>query len=427
MGIFNRAFAVLAAPFTERRDTTSTGDGTSIFHIGGGTDAGVAVTPELAMTHAAVWACVAAISDAFSTLPVHVKKQKDGSTAAGHAVHDLLHSNPNEYMTPAMFRGVMMVNALMHGRAVAVIERDEMGRATGLYPVPSRDVRVVRAGGLMRYHIRKGVVDTHTLRPDEVFDLVWMSADGVGAMGPIQMARNTIGLGLAVSKYASRFFANGGNVGGLIKTGSLSPDAVKQFLASWREKYVGSHNAFKLAALPNGMDFTPIGTDPEKGQMLDTRQHQVIEICRIFRVPPHKIQDLSRATWSNIEWMQIDWTQGTLLPWAVRWEQEADRKLLLERERSRLEVKFNLDSLLRADTESRYRSHRTGIESGILTVNEARRIENLPPVEGGDVALRPANTVPLTAPAQAPPPKTDENNDDSQKDPENEPESPAAA
>ena len=357
------------------------------------TDAGVGVTTDSAMTHAAVWACVTAVADAIATLPVHVLKQKDGSKAGDHQVHRLLHDQPNEYQTTASFRSTLLINALLHGRGIAVIERDELGRPTGLYPVPTPDVRVQRQGGDLSYTIRVGTAKAVTLRADQVFDITWMSLDGVSAMGPIQYAKNTVGLSLAVDRYAASYFSNGATVGGILNVGSMSPDATRLFTKSFKENYSGTKNAFKMAVLGAGMDFKPVGQSPEQGQMLDTRAAQVVEVCRIFRVPPHKVQDLGRATWGNLEWSQIAWAQDTLLPWTVRFEQEADRKLLLERERRRLEVRFNLDAVLRADTKTRYDAHRTGIEAGIITRNEARRMENLPPLPGGDVLLRPANTM----------------------------------
>lgn len=387
----------------------SAGDG-KIFSFGTANDAGVPVTQETALTHSTVWACVMAISNDFSTLPVHVIRRETGDKEQGHAVHRVMHTSPNEFMAPAVFRSAMMLNALLWGRGVAVIERDTMGRPIGLYPVPTKHVHVERVRGLVRYHVRPvdGTPWT-TLRPDEVFDLLWMSQDGVTAMGPIHYARHTVGLSLAVNRYASKFFANGGNVGGIIKTGGLTPDAVKQFVKGWKENYVGSDNAFKLAALPEGMDFTPIGTDPNKGQMLDTRKNQVLEICRIFGVPPHKVQDYSSMKWASIEHSQIEWAQSTLLHWAVRWEQEAERKLFLERERDLLDLSFNLDALLRADTESRYRTHEIAIRSG-WSVNERRALEGRPPVKDGDLILRPGNLVPLNhrAPEPAKQERTDE-------------------
>ncbi len=386
-----RAIADVVAPAEQRSAMVKP---SGLFLDSNSTDAGVHVTPDVALTHSAVWACVTAISEAFATLPVHVKKQKDGTKAGDHTVHRLLHEQPNDFMSPAVFRTAMMTNALLWGRAIAYIDRDAAGRPVGLYPVPSCDVRAERKGGLLAYHVRQNAVKWTQLRPDEVFDLLWMSGDGVNPLGPIQNARHTIGLSIALTRYAAKFFSNGGHLGGIINTGSMPADAAKEFLASWRAKYTGVANSFKLAALPAGMSYEAIGSDPEKGQLTDVRASQVIEVCRIFRVPPHKVHELGRATWSNIEHAAIQWVQDTLLPWAVRWEQEADRKLLLERERRRLEVKFNLDALLRADTATRYAAHRTGIESGILTQNEARRAENLPPLPGGDVLLRPANTMP---------------------------------
>ncbi|MEM7806493.1 MAG: phage portal protein [Planctomycetota bacterium] len=362
-------------------------------------DSGQTITADIALTHSAVMACVSAIAEAFATLPVHVRR--DGEKDKSHPVHRVLSRWPNEYMTPATYRTAVMFNALLYGRAIAVIEKDELGRPIGLYPVPSRDVRVDRVGGMVRYQVRSGS-GWIVLRPDEVLDVVWMTLDGVTPLGPLHYARHTVGLGLAATKYASKFFSNGGQLGGIVNTGAMKPDAVRSFLASWKAKYTGTDNAFRLAVLPGGMKYEETGVDPDKTQLTDVRREQVIEICRVFRVPPHKVMELGRATWSNIESQQISFVQDTLMPWAVRWEQEVERKLLLEREQDTVAVKFNIDALLRADTETRVRTARSAIESGLYTQNEGRAFLDMPPLPGGDVLLRPVNVTPSEPGAEPP-------------------------
>lgn len=394
MALLERLSAAAGAFFATRSKHTLKSDPAEAFGmIGTDNDAGVPASAEEAATHSVVMACVTAIAEAFATLPVHVKSQSTGETKSRHAAHRLLHVEPNPYQTPSGFRTTMMALALLRGRAVAVIERDETGRPTGIYP-HAGTVEVERVAEQLTYKLD---VDGRWVRmtPSQVLDLTWMSLDGgVTAVDPVRYARHTIGLSLAVNRYAARFFANGGNVGGILETGAMDERAVDKFVRSWAKKYSGAASAFKVAWLPGGMKYHRVAASPDEGQMLATRQHQVREICRIFRVPPHKVWDLADATWANIEQQQIEWAQGTLLPWAVRWEQEADRKLLLDRERGQLEVKFNLDALLRATTKERYETYQLGRQAGLLTANECRRRENLPPIEGGDTLLSPLNMTP---------------------------------
>jgi hypothetical protein len=180
---------------------------------------------------------------------------------------------------------------------------------------------------------------------------------------------------------------------------------MKEFAKKFREKYTGPENAWKVAVLESGMDYKPTTVDPEKSQALEQRVHQIREVCRIYRVPAHKVNDLERSTNNNIEHQAMEFVTDCLMPWVVKWEAECERKLFLEREKPELEVKLNLDALLRGDTKSRYEAHNLAIQAGFKTPNECRAAEGLPPIEGGDVLRFPLNTAPVgqPAPANAPP------------------------
>ena len=135
------------------------------------------------------------------------------------------------------------------------------------------------------------------------------------------------------------------------------------------------------------MQYKAISLPPEDSQILSTRQFGVNEIRRIFRVPPHMVQDLEHATFSNIEHQSIDFVVHTLTPWLVRFEQAIVKDLLLEEEKDTLFPKFNVDGLLRGDYQSRMQGYATGISNGFLSPNDCRRLENMDliPVEkGGD-------------------------------------------
>jgi HK97 family phage portal protein len=365
-----------------------------IFTAGGRSDAGVHVDELTALTASAVFACVNVISNAVASLPIHVKHKDEGTEQRDHPVYRLLHDSPNEFMTAATFREALMVNLLLWGNAYAYIERDELGNATALYPLRSAVTLPVRFnGGLLQYRTIVGT-SIRYLNPDQVFHVMGLTLDGITGLSPIAQARQSVGLSLALEKFAARFFSNGGNMGGILSTPPMKEEALTNFVASWKKNYTGPDNAFKVAFLPDGYKFTQTTTEPEKAQALEARINQVREIARIFRVPPHKIGDLERATFSNIEQQSIEFMQDTVQPWAVKWEQEANRKLFLEREKPSLEVRFNLDALLRADTAARYAAYNVGKQGGWLTTNEIRRREGLPPVEGGDTLLQPLNMGP---------------------------------
>ena len=142
-----------------------------------------------------------------------------------------------------------------------------------------------------------------------------------------------------------------------------------------------------MAVLEEGMKYHTIGIAPEDAQFLETRKYQVNEICRIFRVPPHLVGDLERATFSNIEHQSIEFVQHTIRPWLVRWEQAISRSLLDEKERLIYFAKFNVDGLMRGDYKSRMEGYAIGRQNGWLSINDIRRLEDMslvPAEKGGD-------------------------------------------
>lgn len=373
------------------------------FAGGGKSDAGVNVDEQTALTASSVFACVNVIANAVASLPVHVMGKDDATAQKNHPLYALLHDQPNEYMTAATFRECFMVNLLLWGHATAYIERDTMGVPIALYPLRSAVTRPVRfMGGDLKYRTIVGN-SIFYLTPDQVYHVVGLTFDGVSPISPIEQARQTVGLSLALERFAAKFFSNGGNVGGILTLPpGMKEDAILNFVASWKKNYGGPENSFKVAALPENYKFTPTTTEPEKAQALQARVNQVLEIARIFRVPPHKIGELSKATFSNIEHQSIEFQQDTVAPWVNKLEQEGNRKLLLEREKPTLEIKFDMDAMLRADTVARYSAYMQGRQGGWLSVNDIRRKEGLPPIPGGDIYLTPLNMVGVGAPSPAP-------------------------
>ncbi|MCL2299205.1 MAG: phage portal protein [Firmicutes bacterium] len=219
---------------------------------------------------------------------------------------------------------------------------------------------------------------------------------------PIAMAKNAVGLALATEEYGAAFFANGANPGGVLEHPGVIKD-VQRVKESWNAGYQGSGNAHKIALLEDGMKFHAIGIPPEQAQFLETRKFQINEIARIFRIPPHLIGDLEKATFSNIEHQSLEFVKYTLDPWVVRWEQSLMQMLLLPMEKQEYFIKFNLDGLLRGDTKSRNDSYATGRQNGWLSANDIRELEDMnriPEEEGGDAYLVNGNMISITTAMQ---------------------------
>ena len=166
-----------------------------------------------------------------------------------------------------------------------------------------------------------------------------------------------------------------------------NPEKIRQ---NWSDVYGGANNAHKVAVLEEGMSYKAISLPPEDSQFLSTRQFGGEEICRIFRVPPHMVQDLQRATFNNIEHMSIEFVMHTLMPWLIRIEQAIIKDVLIDEEKDEFFPKFNVDGLMRGDYKSRMEGYAVAITNGIMSVNDVRKLENLDPLdeaEGGDLHL----------------------------------------
>ncbi|AVX21572.1 phage portal protein, HK97 family [Carboxydocella sporoproducens DSM 16521] len=172
---------------------------------------------------------------------------------------------------------------------------------------------------------------TTEYKPEQIFHIPGLGFDGVKGLSPIAMAREAIGLALATEEFGARFFGNGARPGGILEHPGVVKDPEK-LRKSWEEVYKGLQNSHKIAVLEEGMKYHEIGIPPEDAQFLEIRQFQLNEICRIFRVPPHLVGDLTRATFSNIEHQSIEFVVHTIRPWLVRWEQAITKCLFREGE-----------------------------------------------------------------------------------------------
>lgn len=365
--------------------------GGRLFNVGLPTEAGVLVSEDVAMQFATVHACVRVISEDVAALPMHVYRRLPGGgkeRATDHPLYELLHDRPNPEMSAVSFKEALMVNALLAGNGYAFIEFDRAGRVKALYPLLSSEVTPYRtAGGELRY--KAGSED---LRAAEVYHLPGLGFDGLVGMSPIAYARESIGLGMAAEKYGEKFFRNGTHIGGIVSVkDELSDDQFERLRNQFSGMFRGLQNAHGVPLLEGGATYTQLGIPPEDAQFLETRKYQRSEIAAIYRVPPHMIGDLERATFSNIEQQDLAYLQRTLLPWLMRDEQETRAKLLLGDDKQRYCVEHDTANFMRGETATRMQSYSTAIMAGIMTPNEARERENLNPVPGGDDIMLPLN------------------------------------
>jgi HK97 family phage portal protein len=365
------------------------------------TASGVNVSETNAMRTSAVYACVRVIAQSMASIPLityrHTKTGKE--RALDHKLYSILHDSPNPEMTAFEFRMTMMASLLLWGNAYAEIETNARGDVLALWPLLPGMMEVMRARparegerGQLYYHYQLPDGGYQDLIPYQIMHIRGLSFNGLVGLSPIQMAREAIGLSMATQEFGARFFGNGARPGVYLEhPGKLGDKAYERLLGSWNATHQGLANSHRATILEEGMKLETVGVPPEDAQFLETRNFQVEEIARIFNVPLHKIGDLRRATFSNIEHQSIGFVVDTLLPWATCWEQAITRDLIGPLERNAVYAKFLLAGLLRGDQQTRYASYAQGRQWGWLSVNDVRRLEDMNEIPEGDVYLEPLN------------------------------------
>ena len=368
---------------------------------------GKSVTARSAIQLSTVYACVRVISETVASLPLNVFEvtERGGVKALEHPLQRLLHDEPNPEMTSFVWRETMLSHLLLWGNSYCQIIRNGRNGIVGLYPLLPDHMEVDRdSKGRLTYTYTTGEGRIVRLAPEEVLHIPGLGFDGVMGYSPIALEKSAVGLSIAAEEYGSKFFGNGAMPSGVLTHPNTVKDP-KRLRESWNAAYGGSANSGKVAILEESMSFTPISIPNDAAQFLETRKFQVTEICRIFRVPPHMIGDLERATFSNIESQNISFAVHTIRPWLVRIEQAMNRALFSESEKAgsssgrRYYAQFNLDGLMRGDYKSRMEGYAIARQNGWMSANDIRELENLNPIpaeDGGDMYLVNGNMIPIT-------------------------------
>jgi HK97 family phage portal protein len=311
-------------------------------------------------------------------------------------------------MTPYTLKETLMGHVLLWGNAYAEIEFDTAGNVVALWPLrPSNMIRIdtTRNGELLYTYALPGSVSSQgamlegkasggmvTFPQSSIFHLRGLSSNGIVGYSPITLHREALGLALAAEEYGARFFGNSAQPGGVLQTPNrLSERGAANLKASWEDAHRGVREAWRVAILEEGVEWKGVGLPPGDAQFIETRQYQLTEVSRIFRVPPHKISDLNRATYSNVDKQEQQFKGDSLEPWLVRFEEQATISLLSPAERQSLFLEYLMDAQWRADIRTRYEAYARGKQWGWLSTNDIREYENLNPIENGDDYWQPVN------------------------------------
>ena len=343
---------------------------------------GVSVNEDSAMRHSAVYACVRIIAETIASLPVFVYERLETgkNKAIEHPLYDVLHSKANEEMSAFSYKETICWHILLTGNSESLIVKNRNKDVISLYPYQPKDIKIEILDGRAVFKNGSEQLDKRYL-----LHIPGLSFNGVIGKSPIGYMREAIGLGMALEQFGSTFFSNGTNIGGVAKhPGKLSKQGHDNLIDSINKAYQGLGNSHKLMLLEENMDFMPVTMPLADAQYIELRRFQLEEIARIFRVPLHLLQDLSRSTNNNIEHQSIDFVMHTIRPWLVRIEQAINMQLFSEQERRKYFVEFSVDALLRGDILSRFQAYSIAKQNGIFNANEIRELENRNPYEGGD-------------------------------------------
>lgn len=374
---------------------------TEFFGKFGSTSAsGKVVTPDTALQISTVFACIKVLSETVASLPLNVYKRIEAGgkeLATEHPLFPILHDIPNEIQNSYELREMMTGHINLRGNAYALKEVNQLGRIMNLWPLnPVRmEVEVNKEGRELEYKYTTESGQQIAYPAKRIWHVRGFSTDGLVGLSPITLAANAIGLAISSEDHGSKFFANDATPTGILSTpGKMSEDAGKKLKESWQEAQ-SNENKMKTALLHGGLEWKQIGISNQDSQFLETRQFQIEEIARIYRVPSLMINHPDKTnTYASAEQFFLGFVVHVVVPWVKRYEQSINKQLLTDKDRADgFFAEFNVAGLLRGDVKSRNESYAIGRQWGYLSVNDIRRLENLNPVENGDIYLQPLNMV----------------------------------
>lgn len=362
--------------------------------------AGIRLTADESLSLSTVWACIDIIAKSVASCDWQIYEPDPKNPKRRRLLHDdwktwMLNTRPNPEMTAIGFREAMLFQAIPFGNSYAEIVRDAGSKVNALWPLqtdrvmPRRDPKTWE----LVYHYTQPDGSITVFPQNRIYHVRGPGLWGLMGDSIIARAARTLGVAAAQERFSASFFGQGAQLAGVLKTnGKLDAETHKRLKEDWAEKYKGPDNAHKPLILEGGMDYTSISTDPQKAQLTEGKKFTVEEICRWFGVPPHKVQHLEHATFSNIEHSSIEFVRDACRPWAVRLCQEATYKFFDQKRGPWKYTTIDLSPLTRGDALSRAQAQASWRQNGIKTANEIRADEGLDDCgDDGDVLLVPMN------------------------------------
>lgn len=336
------------------------------------------------------------ISETVGSLPLNVYKRRPTQGQdiwREHPVYPLLHSEPNPEMTAMSFRQTICAHSIGYGNAYAEIVRRGDGMPSQLWPLPPDRTKPVRADDQsLWYEVRLDDGSTVRIPARDILHIPGLAFDGLRGYSLISVAMESIGINLAMEKFTGTYYSNGGHISAVAETDNvLTDDAFNRLKKEINEKIGGLNNAHRIALLESGVKLVPLNLSNQDSQLIEGKRFSVEDWARWLNMPVHKLKEMSKSTFSNIEHQNIEWVVDTIRPWLVRFEQEYNRKLF--KNKNLFFTKHVVDGLLRGDQQSRYDSYAVARNWGWMSANDVLALEDRNPLPGdlGDIYLVPGN------------------------------------
>ncbi len=347
--------------------------------------AGVTVNEEKILSLPAFWRAVQIVGGVIASMPFEVYRidQDDNATRdKKHPVNRLVSKTPSPLYTRFDFMQTLVMHLMTNGNFYALIRRDDSYRPVELTIIePSLITVEVNSRGELRYmqkDKKRGWI------PEDVLHVTNLSWSGYMGMNIPQLHRDNFGMAIANRDYGTRFYSSGASISGVLRTDrSLNLESKQRLAQSWNQAYSGTNNAGKTAILDEGMEYNRVGLTPGEAQFGETKKLSISDIARITGVPQFLLEDLDRATFNNIEHLTKQFITYTIYPFCKNIQEEFSRKLLRTDEQTEYEIRFNLNTLMQADTEARGKWIDTVMKWGVLNRDEVRRMEGFTPIADG--------------------------------------------
>jgi HK97 family phage portal protein len=362
---------------------------------------GVAVNADTARGLTAVFCAERILSETLASIPFNLMRRTAGGKeiATDHPLQKRLR-RPNPWQTSFEWRRMLQGHVAVRGNAYAEIIWNADGYPDALIPRhPDRIIVRQLSETEIGYGQRMPDGSIRLIPPGNMLHLRGISSDGIKGDSIVAMFRNSIGAAAATEEHGARLFKNGTQIPyAITHPKSLSDQALKRLRESFDEEHAGVSNFYRPMFLEDGMNVVKLGLTAEDSQFVESRTFNISEFARIFNIPPHMLKELSRATFSNIEHLGIEFVTYTMVPWFVLWEQRMDADLLSETDFDEYYTKFNVNGLLRGDMKSRFDAYAVARNWGWMSANDIRRLEDQNDIENGDIYLEPLNMVPAGSP-----------------------------